>query len=71
MNTLTIFPKSPTVHRQPGEPIEFLLARFKKGVQKAGIVREMRRHEHFVKPSERDRQKRFAARRRRNGQGVT
>jgi small subunit ribosomal protein S21 len=45
------------------EPIDKVLKRFKKECQKAGIPAELRRREHFEKPSERKKRKLEAARR--------
>lgn len=48
-----------------GEHIEKALRRFKKKVEAAGILKEVRRHEHFLKPSVRKKQKQAAAAKRR------
>jgi small subunit ribosomal protein S21 len=48
----------------PGETIESALRRFKKIVQKDGLVADMRRREHYIGPSEKRRRKSAAARRR-------
>jgi small subunit ribosomal protein S21 len=45
------------------EAIDKVLKRFKKECQKAGIPAELRRREHFEKPSERRKRKLEAARR--------
>ena len=45
--------------------IEWALKAFKKRVQKAGILRELRNKRHYTKPSELRAQKAAAARRRR------
>ncbi|MCX7624601.1 MAG: 30S ribosomal protein S21 [Candidatus Sumerlaeaceae bacterium] len=45
------------------EPIDKVLKRFKKECQKAGILSELRRREHYEKPSVRRRRKIEAARR--------
>lgn len=45
------------------EPIDKVLKRFKKECQKAGILSELRRREHYEKPSVRRRRKVEAARR--------
>ncbi len=45
------------------EPIDKVLKRFKKECQKAGIPAELRRREHFEKPSERKKREFEAARR--------
>jgi small subunit ribosomal protein S21 len=49
----------------PGETIESALRRFKKATQKAGILAEARKHEHYEKPSVRKKKKSAAARKRR------
>ncbi len=49
----------------PGESIESALRRFKKATQKAGILAEARKHEHYEKPSVRRKKKSAAARKRR------
>jgi small subunit ribosomal protein S21 len=48
----------------PGEHIDSALRRFKKSVQKDGLVADMRRSEFFVGPSEKRRKKSVAARKR-------
>ncbi|MCX7020141.1 MAG: 30S ribosomal protein S21 [bacterium] len=45
------------------EPIDKVLKRFKKECQKSGIPAELRRREHYEKPSVRKRRKVEAARR--------
>jgi small subunit ribosomal protein S21 len=50
----------------PGESIESALRRFKKATQKAGILAEARKHEHYEKPSVRRKKKSAAARKRRS-----
>ncbi len=52
----------------PGETIESALRRFKKATQKAGVLAEARKHEHYEKPSVRRKKKSAAARKRRAGQ---
>jgi len=39
------------------EPLEKALRRFKKKMDKEGILREMKRHQHYEKPSQRKRRK--------------
>jgi small subunit ribosomal protein S21 len=46
-----------------GENFEVALKRFKKRCEKAGILSDLRRHQHFEKPSERKKRKIAAARR--------
>jgi len=47
------------------EPFEKALKRFKKTCEKAGIISDMKKHQHFEKPSERRKRKINAARRKR------
>lgn len=49
---------------EPFESIDSVARRFKKAVERNGVLNDARRHEYFVSPSERRRLKRFAARRR-------
>ena len=46
------------------ETLDSALRRFKRTCQKAGVLAEARRHEHFEKPSVRRKKKSLAARRR-------
>ena len=48
-----------------GEPIEVALKRFKKKIQRAGILSELRRRKHYEKPSVRRKRKMALARKRR------
>ncbi len=48
-----------------GESLESALRRFKKKVQKAGILTEVRRREHYEKPSVKKKRKMAQARKRR------
>ncbi len=48
-----------------GEPFEKALKRFKKKVEAAGILKEVRRREHYLKPSIRKKEKQRAAEKRR------
>jgi len=47
---------------EDGESLESALKRFKKKVQKAGILTEVRRREHYEKPSVKKKRKRAQAR---------
>ena len=47
-----------------GDKIDWALKDFKKKVMKSGILRELRRRRHYVKPSEARQLKAAAARRR-------
>jgi len=51
------------VQIEENEPIEKVLKRFKKECQKAGIPAELRKREHYEKPSVRKKRKMEAARR--------
>ncbi|MEC8051515.1 MAG: 30S ribosomal protein S21 [Myxococcota bacterium] len=48
-----------------GEALEKALKRFKKKVEAAGILKDVRKREHFVKPSVRRKEKQLAAEKRR------
>ncbi len=52
-----------TVYVEDGEPIDHALRRFKKECQKSGIPSELRRREHFEKPSVTKKRKLEAAKR--------
>jgi small subunit ribosomal protein S21 len=52
---------------EEADRIEWALKAFKKRVQKAGILKELRKKRHYTKPSEARAQKAAAARRRRPG----
>ncbi len=54
------------VQVQPGESIESALKRFKKKIQKAGILSEIKRREHYVKPSVKKKRTADAARKRKH-----
>jgi small subunit ribosomal protein S21 len=45
-----------------GEPVDKALRRLKKKLDKEGIMREMRSHRHYEKPSEQKRRKQARAR---------
>jgi len=47
------------------EDFDVALRRFKRAVQKSGILRDVRKHEHYEKPAVRRKKKQQAARRRR------
>ena len=53
------------VRIEDGESLESALKRFKKKVQKAGILTEVRRREHYEKPSVKKKRKRAQARKKR------
>ena len=48
-----------------GEALEKALKRFKKKAEAAGILKDVRKREHFVKPSVRRKEKQLAAEKRR------
>ncbi|MEI6080775.1 MAG: 30S ribosomal protein S21, partial [bacterium] len=54
----------PGVHYREGESFEQLLKRFKKQCEKAGILSEVRKREHFEKPSMSRKKKSLAAQKR-------
>ena len=53
-----------TVRVKDGESFENALKRFKKQCEKAGILSEIRKREHFEKPSIKKKKKSIAARKR-------
>jgi len=54
----------PGVKLKEGESFESIIRRFKKQCEKAGILSEIRKREHFEKPSIRLKKKSIAARKR-------
>jgi small subunit ribosomal protein S21 len=54
----------PVVRSKDGEGFEALIRRFKKQCEKAGILTEVRKREHYEKPSIRAKRKSAAARKR-------
>jgi len=52
------------VHLAEGDKIEAALRVFKKKVQRAGVLQDLRRRRHYVKPSEARQRKSEAAQRR-------
>ncbi len=54
----------PIIKLKDNEPFEIALKRFKKQVEKAGILTELRRREYFDKPSVRRKKKIATARKR-------
>ena len=53
----------PAVKVRDGENFEKALRRFTKACEKAGLMSDIRKHQHFEKPSERRKRKLNAARR--------
>ena len=52
------------VRLKEGESIESALKRFKKATEKAGILSEIRKREHYEKPSVKKKKKSIAAKKR-------
>lgn len=50
-----------------GESLDSALKRFKRSIQKSGVLAEVRKREHYEKPSVRRKKKSEAARRRKYG----
>lgn len=53
-----------SVRLKEGEPFEAALRRFKKQCEKSGVLSEVRKREHYEKPSIRLKRKKMAARKR-------
>lgn len=53
----------PGIRVKDNETFESALRRFKKKCEKAGILSDLRKHQHFEKPSEKRKRKENAARR--------
>jgi small subunit ribosomal protein S21 len=54
----------PGIKVKENEPFEIVLKKFKKQCEKAGILSEFRKREHFEKPSIKRKKKAIAARKR-------
>ncbi|MCC6850446.1 MAG: 30S ribosomal protein S21 [Deltaproteobacteria bacterium] len=54
----------PGVRVKDNEPIESAIRRFKKQCEKAGILAELRKREHYEKPSVKKKKKALAAKKR-------
>ena len=54
----------PGVRVKESEPIESAIRRFKKQCEKAGILSEIRKREHYEKPSVKRKKKALAAKKR-------
>ena len=54
----------PVIKIRDNEPFEVAMKRFKKQVEKAGILSELKRREYYDKPSVRRKKKAAAARKR-------
>ena len=55
----------PQVTVRKGEDINIAIRRFKRAVEREGIMRELKRRRYYLKPSERKKEKRIAAAKRR------
>ncbi|PZN06866.1 MAG: 30S ribosomal protein S21 [Bacillota bacterium] len=55
------------IKRREDETLDDALRRFRQAIRRAGILSEVRRREHYDKPSVRRKKKHDAARRRRRG----
>ena len=53
----------PSVFINENESFENAIKRFKKKCEKAGILSDIKKHQHFEKPSDRKKRKQNAARR--------
>lgn len=51
----------PQVEVRKGESIEKALRRLKRKIDREGILKQLKKHRHYAKPSERKRQKRIEA----------
>ena len=56
----------PVVKVRENEPFDVALRRFKRSCEKAGILSEIKKREHFEKPSVTGKKKSIAARKRAN-----
>jgi small subunit ribosomal protein S21 len=56
----------PGIRLRENESFESALRRFKKRCEKSGVLSDLRKHQHFEKPSERRKRKLNAARRKEN-----
>lgn len=54
----------PGIKVREGESFESAMRRFKKQIEKAGILSELRKREHYEKPSVKRKKKALAARKR-------
>lgn len=55
----------PGIKVRDGEPIDKILRLFKKQVEKAGIIGDLKKNQHYEKPSIKKKKKAIAARKRR------
>jgi len=54
----------PAVRAKPDEPFDATARRFRRAVEKANVLAELRRRAHYLKPSKRRQQQENAARKR-------
>ena len=59
-----VIPRMPGVRVKEGESFENAMKRFKKQCEKAGILSEIRKREHYEKPSVKRKKKALAAKKR-------
>lgn len=59
-----VFNRMPGIKVRETEPFEGALKRFKKQVEKAGVLSEVRKREYYEKPSVKKKKKAIAARKR-------
>ncbi len=52
----------PSIRLRENEPFEVALRRFKKSIEKEGILSEVKKREHYEKPSVKRKKKALAAR---------
>ena len=54
----------PSIRLRENEPFEVALRRFKKSIEKEGVLSEVKKREHYEKPSIKRKKKAIAARKR-------
>lgn len=52
----------PSIRLRDNEPFEVALKRFKKNIEKEGVLSEVKKREHYEKPSVKKKKKAIAAR---------
>lgn len=52
----------PSIRLRENEPFEVALRRFKKSIEKEGVLSEVKKREHYEKPSVKKKKKAIAAR---------
>jgi small subunit ribosomal protein S21 len=52
------------IYVKDGEPYESFIRRFRRACEKAGVLRELKRHEYYEKPSVKKKRRMAEARRR-------